>query len=325
MGEFELIARHFERRAACPGDERSDVIVGIGDDCALLAGGADDWAVSTDTLIEGVHFLPEVDPVALGHKALAVNLSDLAACGADPRCFLLALALPRADEAWLTGFADGLFGLARQHGCALVGGDTTRAIGGVSITITAFGRVRSGAALLRSGARAGDELWVSGTLGDAALGLACLRGELTMAAELQRSMIDRLERPTPRIELGRRLRTLASSAIDVSDGLLGDLGHILQRSGVAGRLDWSRVPRSAALRLCGEADQRRLALAGGDDYELLFSVPPGRHAEVEATGAAAGVAVACIGAIEQGSGLTVVDHDGRTMDIAARSFDHFGP
>jgi thiamine-monophosphate kinase len=321
VGEFELIERYFARSAtSCP-----DVILGIGDDCALLSGDARDWAVSTDTLIEGVHFLADVDPAALGHKALAVNLSDLAACGADPRCFLLALALPRVDENWLAGFADGLFELARQHGCELAGGDTTRSAGGVAITITAFGRVETGRALLRSGARPGDELWVSGSLGDAALGLGCQRGEFTLAAEPRRAMIERLQRPTPRIELGRRLIGLARSAIDLSDGLIGDLGHVLRRSGVAAKVEWDKVPRSAALRTLGESDQQRLALAGGDDYELLFSVPPGQHAEIESIGGHAGVAVSRIGRIEAGSGLTVVDRDGRAMDIEAQAFDHFRP
>lgn len=321
MGEFELIERYFARSAtSCP-----DVILGIGDDCALLAGGARDWAVSTDTLIEGVHFLVDVDPAALGHKALAVNLSDLAACGADPRCFLLALALPHVDENWLAGFADGLFELARQHGCELAGGDTTRSVGGVAITITAFGRVEAGRALLRSGARPDDELWVSGSLGDAALGLACLRGEFSLATEPRRATIERLQRPTPRIELGRRLVGLANSAIDLSDGLIGDLGHVLRRSGVAARIEWEKIPRSATLLALGESDQQRLALAGGDDYELLFSVPPGRRAEIESIGGYARVAVSRIGRIEAGSGLTVVDRDGRAMDIEAQAFDHFRP
>src|SRR5437868_2059526 len=224
MGEFDLIARYFTRPA-----RRSPL--GVGDDCALLqpAPGMQ-LAVSTDLLVEGRHFLSTVDPRALGHKALAVNLSDLAACGAQPLAFTLSLALPRVDEAWLAGFSEGMFALADAHDCELVGGDTTA--GPLAINITVFGEVPAGAALLRSGAQAGDDLWVSGTLGDARLALEAFRGTVSLPQEVFDAARLRLERPQPRVALGLALRGLATAAIDVSDGLLGDLGHVLQRSGV---------------------------------------------------------------------------------------------
>jgi thiamine-monophosphate kinase len=316
LGEFALIARHF---SAAPAGR---VALAGGDDCALLDGGDGwQWAVTADMLVEGVHFLPDVDPEALGHKALAVNLSDLAACGAAPRACFLALALPRADEAWLGAFSRGLHALAEAHGCVLAGGDTTRSPGGVTIAITALGEVPRGAALLRSGARVGDDLWVSGHLGDGALGLLMRTGH----APADAAALARLERPQPRVALGRALRGVATSAIDVSDGLAGDLGHVLAASGVGARLDWAAVPRSAALAACDEALQRRCVLAGGDDYELVFTAPPTAREAVSRAGAAAGVAVTRIGTITPASGLLLALPDGATMDIAARAFDHFAP
>jgi thiamine-monophosphate kinase len=322
LGEFELIARFFTR-AVPPG--RSDIALAVGDDCAILqAAPGEQWAVSTDTLVEGVHFLSSVDPAALGHKALAVNLSDLAACGAEPRCCFLALALPTVDEAWLQAYSQGMFALADAHGCVLAGGDTTRSPQGVVITITVMGVVPQGQALLRSGARPGDDLWVSGVLGDAAFGLAARKGETGAAGEAAAG-IERLERPQPRVALGRALRRLATSAIDVSDGLLGDLGHILERSAVGASVAWHRVPRSAELRRQPEADQRRWALTGGDDYELLFTAPAGRREDVERAAAGAGTAVTRIGAMTTTGRLELVDADGRAMDTAPRAFDHFRP
>jgi thiamine-monophosphate kinase len=321
-GEFELIARFFER----PGVVASRVELGIGDDCALIDGGPQmQWAVTTDMLVEGVHFLAAVDPEALGHKALAVNLSDLAACGATPRCFFLALALPRPDEAWLAAFTRGMFALADAHGCVLAGGDTTRSPEAVVVSITALGDLPRGTALLRSGAVPGDDLWVSGVLGDGALGLTCRRGDIVLPAATVAAVIERLERPVPRVALGQRLRGIATSAIDVSDGLAGDLGHLLERSRAAATVDWAAIPRSDALRGLDGLLQQRCVFAGGDDYELLFTAPPSVANAVRAAGVAAGVAVTRIGAIRSGSGLTVVDGDGRAMDREARAFDHFRP
>ncbi len=227
MGEFDLIARYFTRPVR-PGGAAA---LGVGDDCALLAPRPGmHLAVSSDMLVEGRHFFAGVDPRTLGHKALAVNLSDLAACGARPLAFTLALALPQADAPWLQAFADGLFALADAHGCELVGGDTTR--GPLNLCITVFGEIPAGQALLRSGARAGDDIWVSGTLGDARLALEALLGHIQLPANALAHARQRLEQPTPRVQLGQLLRGIASSALDVSDGLLGDLGHILAAIGV---------------------------------------------------------------------------------------------
>jgi len=322
LGEFDLIARYFTRPV--PAD-RGDIALAVGDDCALLEPvPGEQWAVSTDTLVESVHFLSSVDPAALGHKALAVNLSDLAACGAEPRCFFLALALPKVDEAWLAAFSGGMFALADAHRCVLAGGDTTRSPQGVIITVTVMGSVPRGQALLRSGARPGDDVWVSGTLGDAAFGLALRQGGIPVPADV-RAAVERLERPQPQVGLGRALRGVATAAIDISDGLLGDLGHIMERSAVGARVEWNRIPRSDALRRQSEADQRRLALAGGDDYELLFTAPVGRRGEVERAAGDAGVAVTRIGAVTPTGRLELVDADGRSMDTAPRAFDHFRP
>jgi thiamine-monophosphate kinase len=259
MGEFDLITRYFKRPAT-----RSPL--GVGDDCALLAPAAGmQLAVSSDMLVEGRHFLSTVDPARLGHKALAVNLSDLAACGAKPLAFTLALALPGVDEPWLEGFSRGLFALADAHGCELVGGDTTR--GPLNICITVFGEVPAGAALLRSRARAGDDIWVSGTLGDARLALEVFRGTIVLSAEAFESTRMRMEQPTPRVALGQALRGIASSAVDVSDGLIGDLGHILGSSGVGATLDADAATALIAAEAPGLRTEllRTCALSGGDD------------------------------------------------------------
>jgi thiamine-monophosphate kinase len=275
-------------------------------------------------LVEGRHFLSTVAPERLGHKALAVNLSDLAACGAEPLACTLALALPRADEAFVAGFAQGLFALADAHGIELVGGDTTA--GPLNICITVIGQVPAGQALLRSGARAGDDVWVSGTLGDARLALEIFRGCVAMAAlsgddfeTVRRAM----EQPQPRVALGLALRGIASSAIDLSDGLAGDIGHILQRSGVGARLNVDALPRSAILAAQPLALQQDCTVAGGDDYELLFTAPPAQREAVRAAGRAAGVAVTRCGAIEAEAGLRLVDADGRPLARAFRGWDHF--
>jgi thiamine-monophosphate kinase len=332
VNEFELIDRFFTRSPPPGGLVRQ----GIGDDCALLDCGERLLAVTTDLLVEGRHFLVGADAASLGHKALAVNLSDLAAAGATPCAFQLALALPRADEKWLDAFARGLFALADEHGCALIGGDTTRVPqldasasrpidGPLTICITAIGELPRQFARTRAGARAGDDLWVSGTLGDAGAALAWRRGELhELSASAVADCAARMDRPQPRIALGVALRGIATSAIDLSDGLLGDLGHILKRSRVGARLDWARLPRSEALQALPLADQQRFALAGGDDYELLFSAAADRRADVEAAAASAAVAVTRIGTIVAGDQLCVHDAQGRQTQVAWHAYDHFG-
>ncbi len=326
VGEFELIARHFTRpprRAALAdqvGAER--VALGIGDDCALFAPDAGmQLAVSSDMLVEGRHFLSTVAPDRLGHKALAVNLSDLAACGAEPLAFTLALAMPRADESFLAPFAQGLFALAEAHGIELVGGDTTA--GPLNICITVFGQLPAGQALLRSGARPGDQLWVSGTLGDARLALEVFRGSVALTGEAFEHVRRAMELPQPRVALGRALRGVATSAIDLSDGVLGDLGHVLRRSGVGAVVDVDALPRSAVLAALPQALQHECLLAGGDDYELLFTAPPAARDAVLAAGRAAGVAVTPCGSIDNGQGLRVVDREGHTVATPWRAFDHF--
>ena len=314
-GEFELIARHFTRTPR-------RAVLGVGDDCALLAvAPGQQLAVSSDMLVEGRHFLSTVAPARLGHKALAVNLSDLAACGAEPLAFTLALALPRGDDAFAAGLAQGLFALADAHGIELVGGDTTA--GPLNLCITVFGQLPPGQALLRSGARAGDQLWVSGQLGDARLALEVFRGTQALPGEAFEAVRRAMECPEPRVALGLALRGVASSAIDLSDGLVGDLGHVLARSGVGATLAVDDIPRSAVLAAQPLPLQRRCTLAGGDDYELLFTAPPGQAAAVQAAGRAAGVAVTPIGRIEAEPGLRLLDGDGRRIEFNERGFDHF--
>ncbi|HVG04004.1 MAG TPA: thiamine-phosphate kinase [Burkholderiaceae bacterium] len=319
INEFELIERFFRR----PTNKDSHVALGPGDDCALLAAGTgEQWAVSTDTLIEGVHFFANVDAAALGHKALAVNLSDLAACGATPRCFFLAIALPRVEERWLTDFSRGLYALADGHQCVLAGGDTTRTPSSVMITITVMGTVPSGRALLRSGAQAGDDIWVSDQLGDAALSLAFLRGEVDLADAEAEYVGARLQKPTPRVQLAQRLLGIASSAIDVSDGLVGDIRHVLRSSGVGAVIEWARVPRSTVLQRQPIKTQQRCALAGGDDYELLFTAPP--HLRADVISAAAGTTpVTRIGVITAAADLAVLDEQGKRMETGIGAYDHF--
>ena len=321
LGEFDLIARYFKRPA-----RRSPL--GVGDDCALLAPAPGmQLAVSSDMLVEGRHFLSTVDPASLGHKALAVNLSDLAASGAAPLAFTLALALPGVDEAWLAAFSRGLFALADAHGCELVGGDTTR--GPLNLCITVFGEVPAGAALLRSGARVGDDLYVSGTLGDARLALEVFRGTVQAPADVFAATRARMERPTPRVALGLALRGIASSAIDLSDGLAGDLGHVLRASGVGATLDADAAAQCVAAHaqapdLFDAQGWRQLALAGGDDYELAFTAPAVAREAVQAAAHASGTPVARIGHIEAAPGLRIVDAQGTPLAQRFASFDHFG-
>ena len=315
MGEFDLIERYFTRPAP-------HAVLGVGDDCALLAPTPGmHSAISCDMLVEGRHFLSTVSPERLGHKALAVNLSDLAACGATPRAFTLALALPRIDAVFLEGFARGLFALADAQGIELVGGDTTA--GPLNICITAFGEVPPGQALLRSGARASDDLYVSGTVGDARLALEVFRGTLALPGNAFDQVRLAMEMPQPRVTLGLALRGVASSAIDVSDGLLGDLRHILKRSQVGATLQADALPRSAQLQAMPLDLQRKFGLAGGDDYELLFTAPESARAKVLDAARRADVAVTRVGRIDTAPGLRLLDAQGQVLPDAYGSFDHF--
>ena len=323
MGEFELIDRYFKRPAR-------RAALGVGDDCALLAPAPGmQLAVSSDMLIEGRHFLSTVDPFKLGHKALAVNLSDLAACGAKPLAFTLALAVPQADEAWLEGFSRGLFALADAHDCELIGGDTTR--GPLAICITVFGEVPPGQALLRSGAHAGDDLYVSGTLGDARLALEVFRGTRSLPQPAFDAARIRMETPTPRVALGLALRGVATAAADISDGLVGDLGHILKASRVGASIDTSiainLIANRGHLKLGnGQFDAEtalECVLAGGDDYELVFTAPPSARSRVKAAALQSETSVTRIGVIEAAGGLRLVDATGQPVNRRFASFDHF--
>jgi thiamine-monophosphate kinase len=329
MGEFELIERFFKRPAR-PGRSGGRVALGVGDDCALLAPGPGlQLAISSDMLVEGRHFLSTVDPFKLGHKALAVNLSDLAACGATPLAFMLALSMPRAEEAWLDGFSRGLFALADAHGCELIGGDTTQ--GPLNICITVLGEVPRSQALLRSGAKAGDDLYVSGTLGDARLALEVFRGTLAVPAGVFEAARARMETPTPRVALGQALRRVATAAADVSDGLVGDLGHILKASGVGACIDTAIAVQLLAAgagpdvpaALLDADRQLELVLAGGDDYELVFTAPLAARAAVQAAALASQTGVTRIGRIEAEPGLRLMDRQGRRVVRRFASFDHF--
>lgn len=318
MSEFDLIARYFTRAPRHP----NRIPLAVGDDCALLVPSPGmQMAISTDMLVEGRHFFAGTDPFRLGHKCLAVNLSDLAAMGAKPLGFTLALALPEANGVWLEQFSRGLFALADLHGCDLIGGDTTK--GPLNVCITVFGESAPATALRRDAARPGDDVWVSGTLGDARLALAGYRAELVLDAASQEAAGERMHAPSPRVALGLALRGIAHAAIDISDGLIGDLGHILKRSGVGAVLDADALPCGPMLARQPLELRRRFALAGGDDYELCFTAPADRRAEVVAAAHVAGVTVTRVGTILQEPGLSLVDAKGKALQLFISSFDHF--
>ena len=318
LSEFQLIDRYFKRTPRAGGP----VQLGVGDDCALLQPPSGELlAISTDMLIEGRHFSAGANPYDLGHKALAVNLSDLAAMGAQPISFTLALALPASDSHWLQAFSEGLFHLADAQAIELIGGDTTR--GPLAISITVIGTVPNTQALKRSGAQAGDELWVSGSLGDARLALEVLQNKRTLAPDLLTKASKRLHRPEPRVALGLALRGIASAAIDVSDGLLGDLGHLLNQSSLSATLFADDLPFGEAL-LSQTIDTRyALAFNGGDDYEICFSAAPDQHQAVISAGHSSQTRVTCIGRLNKGSGIHVQDHQGKIISADNQSFDHF--
>jgi thiamine-monophosphate kinase len=327
LSEFDLISRYFTR---APRSNMQHIALGVGDDCALLMPAAgSQLAISTDMLVAGRHFFPDADPFMLGHKCLAVNLSDLAAMGARPLAFTLALTLPAVHEEWLAAFSAGLLALADQHQCELIGGDTTK--GPLNICITVFGETWPGRALRRDAAQAGDDIWVSGTLGDARLALAVYRQEfgaalsadLTLGSDHFMCAAARLHQPTPRLALGLALSGIAHAAIDVSDGLVGDLGHILARSGVGATLAADSLPAGAILRQQDQAIRRHFTLAGGDDYELCFTAAAGQRDAVLAAAQASATEVTRIGSIEAANGLRLHDADNAVLKLQLTSFDHF--
>jgi thiamine-monophosphate kinase len=322
LSEFDLIKQFFTRTHRADASGRT--VLGVGDDCALLAPSPGmQLAVSSDMLVEGRHFFAGADPFDLGHKCLAVNLSDLAAMGAAPLGFTLALALPGADPAWLDGFSRGLFALADAHGCELVGGDTTK--GPLNVCITIFGELAPGTALRRDAARAGDDIWISGTLGDARLALAGYLNETPLPdADLQLAA-RRMHAPTPRVALGRLLAEgrLARAALDISDGLVGDLGHILAASKVGALLMVDALPAGPALARQSLVLRRRFTAAGGDDYELCFTAPAANREAILAAGERSGTPVTRVGRIEAEPGLRLVDGDGAPLHLNLHGWDHF--
>jgi len=319
-GEFDLINKYFARPTP-------SAILGPGDDCALVQPSpGKQLAVTTDMLVAGTHFLPDTDPKNLGWKALAVNLSDLAAMGAQPRWVTLAGALPAVDEPWIAAFAEGFFACAAEYGVDVIGGDTTK--GPLNVCITAVGEVEPGHALRRDGAKVGDQIWVSGRPGLASLGLAYLQGKIKLPEPWPRLCVGALEKPRPRIALGLALNGIASAAIDVSDGLLADLGHIAERSGCAAAVKLVQLPHLPK----GEsydADLRRMALecqlTGGDDYELCFTAPGTQSLAIAHIAATLELPLWNIGEMVAGSGdVTVFDPDGKSVEFASKGYDHFG-
>jgi thiamine-monophosphate kinase len=315
LGEFDVIARYFSRSS-----QRSDVLLGVGDDAALLTPPPGQALVAaTDTLVEGRHFLPGTPAAAIGHQALAVNLSDLAAMGAEPAWALLSLSMPRVDERWLAAFADGLYALAERHGVALVGGDTVS--GPLVVTIEVLGFVPPTAALLRTGARAGDLIIVSGAPGVAAAGLEELQsGRATF--ESRDARVRRFLCAEPRLALGRALRGFATAAMDVSDGLLGDLGKLARASGVGACIDLERLPVAPELAAYPLTEQERLVLHGGDDYELLFTLPAEHFGHIAHLAEAGGCSLRCIGSMVQGAGVEC-RRNGLRVNVVGKGYDHF--
>ena len=323
VSEFDIIRRFF----AGKGPQRPDVVCGIGDDGAVLQMPAGrELVVVLDTLVKGVHFPDNTPPAAIGYKALAVNLSDLAAMGAEPAWFSLGLTLPGRDVAWLEQFSAGLFELAVRQGMQLVGGDTTR--GPLTVTVQAHGFVPQGSAYYRSGAREGDDIYVTGTLGDAGLALLAVAGRYRVVGEQADYLRRRLERPVPRVALGLALRDRVHCMVDVSDGLLADLGHVLEASGVGARITVEQLPMSDALKAAraelGERHCLDLALSAGDDYELCFTADPDHRADIECVAAEHGCPCTRVGVIEPGGKLVCVEGDGQVYRVGRRGYDHFG-
>ena len=330
IGEFDLIQRFFKTGAqAMP--SHSSITLGIGDDCAVLQPtSGEELAITTDMLVEGRHFLADTNPEQLGRKALAVNLSDLAAMGAKPLGFTLALALPKADAAWLEGFSKGLFSIANEYSCALIGGDTTA--GPLNICITAFGSTPTNKAIRRSGAKVGDDIWVSGELGDARLTLAALRHEISLPESDQHAIEHRMHQPVPRVELGIALRNLATTALDISDGLLGDLKHLLKQSQVDAEIFLDQLPKSVVLLKQSKAIQNQFAACGGDDYEICFTAPSGQRNTIEQLSSSLNLRLSRISQIvamkNTEVNVALFSADGKSLSdadtkVLMKSFDHF--
>ena len=332
LGEFDLIQRFFKAGADAmhPNDEKV-IALGIGDDCALLKPAAgEEIAITSDMLVEGRHFFVNANPELLGRKALAVNLSDLAAMGAKPIGFTLSIALPNVDIAWLEAFSKGLFAVANQYSCPLIGGDTTA--GPLTISITAFGSIPSGKAIRRSGAKVGHDIWASGTIGDARLALAALRHEITLPESDLKQIEHRMHNPTPRVELGMTIRELASAALDISDGLLGDLHHILKQSQVSAKVFLDQIPKSETLQKQSEDIQNQFAASGGDDYEICFTAPTEKRDVIDEISTALNLPLTRIGSITEKVGaaekLSLFNKNGGLLDetksaALLKSFDHF--
>ncbi|MDH2919413.1 MAG: thiamine-phosphate kinase [Sideroxydans sp.] len=317
MSEFNLIRRHFTRSTP-------SALLGVGDDCALLqVSQGNVLAVSSDMLVSGTHFFADADPYLLGHKTLAVNLSDLAAMGATPRWATLALSLPSVDETWLAQFSAGFFALAQHYQVDLVGGDTTR--GALNLCVTIMGEVPVGQALRRDGAKVGDEIWVSGKLGDAALALAHLQGNVQLSDADFAAVAAALHQPQPRVALGLALRGLAHSAIDISDGLLADLGHILAASQVGAQLEFAAIPTSSVLQNKSSLPPffQQCVLAGGDDYELCFTAAVSQHTELLRLASALNLPLTCIGKVVAGTGCVVSDSAGNPIQLTRGGYEHF--
>ncbi len=318
MSEFELIQHYFTGRQPA----HAAVTLGIGDDCAVLTPRAGtQLAISTDMLVAGRHFFADADARLLGHKSLAVNLSDLAAMGAQPRAFTLALALPEIVPDWLEGFSTGLFALANQFDCQLIGGDTTK--GPLTVCITVFGELLDGQGFRRAAARVEDDIWISGTIGDARLALAGYLRQQNLAVPVLNAAATRLHQPSPRVALGLALRGIAHAAIDISDGLAGDLGHVLTRSRLGATLWCDALPFGAALLTQAQELRRDYALNGGDDYELCFTAPQSRRADVLNAAQASATRVTRVGVIEAVPGLRLLDASDCQLDLPIHSFDHF--
>ena len=333
LGEFDLIQRFFKTGADSMrlNDAHNSVGLGIGDDCALIKPGPDEEiAITSDMLVEGRHFFANANPELLGCKALAVNLSDLAAMGAKPLGFTLSIALPQIDTAWLEAFSKGLFKVAKQYSCNLIGGDTTA--GPLTISITAFGSIPPGKAIRRSGAKEGDDIWISGTVGDARLTLAALRHEINLSEDDLKQIEHRMHQPIPRIDLGIELRDLASAALDVSDGLLGDLKHILNQSHVDAQIYLQALPKSATLLKQSTEIQNQFAACGGDDYEICFTAPKGQRDTIHRLSKKLKLPLNLIGQItprqHTQANINIFNESGSLLNAAEtasllKSFDHF--